>query len=141
MGADHAGLDEAEREVPHQNQGRPGGGVGLPQVIAAALSRGPREARDAARHPLTMYIGQQPHIALAIGVDPVIFDPEKKHRISHKTTHMNVDYSPYEGREVTGAVESVLLRGRVMLEKGNFAGRAGDGRFIKRSPSEPSSLL
>ena len=84
---------------------------------------------------------QKGTIAPGSDADLVIFDPDKKHRISHETTHMNVDYSPYEGREVTGAVESVLLRGKVILDKGAFAGRAGDGRFIKRSPSEPSSLL
>ena len=84
---------------------------------------------------------QKGTIAPGSDADLVIFDPEKKHRISRKTTHMNVDYSPYEGREVTGAVESVLLRGKVILEKGTFSGRAGDGRFIKRSPSEPSGLL
>ncbi|MCH9036102.1 MAG: LLM class flavin-dependent oxidoreductase [Chloroflexi bacterium] len=53
-----------------EKAGRPVEEVDMPQMIAVAMSRDPREARDAARHPLAMYIGQQPHIALASGVDP-----------------------------------------------------------------------
>jgi dihydropyrimidinase len=45
---------------------------------------------------------------------------------------MKVDYSPYEGREVTGVSEVVLSRGRVVIEDGKFVGRAGSGSFIKR---------
>jgi dihydropyrimidinase len=47
---------------------------------------------------------------------------------------MRVDYNPYEGREVTGMVETVLSRGRVIVENGKFTGRAGAGVFLKRSP-------
>jgi dihydropyrimidinase len=45
---------------------------------------------------------------------------------------MKVDYSPYEGRQVTGVPETVLSRGRVIVEAGRFVGRAGGGSFIKR---------
>ena len=38
----------------------------------------------------------------------MIFDPEKKVRLSAKTLHMKVDYNPYEGREVTGATDTVI---------------------------------
>jgi dihydropyrimidinase len=46
---------------------------------------------------------------------------------------MNVDYNPYEGRQVTGATDTVLSRGRVVIEGGRFVGRAGAGSFLKRS--------
>ena len=65
--------------------------------------------------------------------DIVIFDPDKKFRLSASGLHMRVDYSPYEGREVTGATDTVIARGRVIVEKGEFVGRAGAGSFLKRS--------
>ena len=45
---------------------------------------------------------------------------------------MNVDYSAYEGRTIKGVVETVLSRGRVVIENGEFKGKAGDGQFLKR---------
>jgi dihydropyrimidinase len=72
-------------------------------------------------------------IAPGSDADIVIFDPEKKLRLSAKTLHMNVDYNPYEGREVTGATDTVLSRGRVVIDRGSFTGRAGAGSFLRRS--------
>jgi dihydropyrimidinase len=71
-------------------------------------------------------------IGIGSDADVVIFDPKKKHTLSAKTHHMNVDYSGYEGWEVTGKVETVLLRGKVALEKGNKKIEKGYGKFIKR---------
>jgi dihydropyrimidinase len=71
-------------------------------------------------------------IAVGSDADIVVFDPEREQTISAKTHHMNVDYSAYEGRTVKGVVETVLSRGRVVVENGEFKGRAGDGRFLKR---------
>ena len=45
---------------------------------------------------------------------------------------MRVDYSAYEGWKVKGVTETVLQRGRVIVENGAFTGKAGDGRFLKR---------
>ena len=72
-------------------------------------------------------------IAPGSDADIVVFDPSKKTTLSAKTLHMNVDYNPYEGREVTGAVETVVSRGRVVIDGGTFTGRAGGGAFLKRS--------
>lgn len=71
---------------------------------------------------------------LAIGSDAdiVIFDPQKEHTISAKTHHMNCDYSAYEGWELTGKTETVLLRGKVAIENETCHLKAGDGQFIKR---------
>ena len=72
-------------------------------------------------------------IAVGSDADIVIFDPERKTTWSVKTHHMNVDYNPYEGRVCQGAVETVLSRGNVIVERGIFTGRAGSGNFIKRA--------
>src|SRR5258708_27068253 len=73
-------------------------------------------------------------IAPGSDADIVIFDPEKKQTLSAKTLHMKVDYNPYEGREITGAAETVLSRGKVIIENGKFTGKAGAGSFLKRHP-------
>src|SRR5215212_8118888 len=72
-------------------------------------------------------------IAPGSDADIVIFDPEKTQRLSVKTLHMKVDYNPYEGREVTGVTETVLSRGRVIIDNGKFTGKAGGGAFLKRA--------
>lgn len=71
-------------------------------------------------------------IAVGSDADIVIFDPDATQTISAKTHHMNVDYSAYEGRTIRGVVETVLSRGKVVVDKGEFRGKSGDGQFIKR---------
>jgi dihydropyrimidinase len=71
-------------------------------------------------------------IAVGSDADIVIFDPDREQTFSVKTQHMNADYSAYEGKTVRGVVETVLSRGRVVIEEGEFKGKAGDGQFLKR---------
>ena len=76
-------------------------------------------------------------IAVGSDADIVIFDPRREVTISSgnpATHHMNVDYSAYEGFQVRGYPETVLLRGRVVVDRGEYIGRAGDGEFVKRGP-------
>ncbi|MFZ9388456.1 MAG: dihydropyrimidinase [Chitinophagaceae bacterium] len=75
-------------------------------------------------------------IAVGSDADIVIFDPNEKHRLSANTHHMNVDYSGYEGWEVTGKVKTVLLRGKVAIENNHCLVDKGYGRFIKRNKVE-----
>src|SRR5579863_259827 len=72
-------------------------------------------------------------IAAGSDADLVIFDPNRKHTISAKTHHMRVDYSMFEGIQVTGMPDAVLSRGRAVVEGDKFLGRAGAGEFVKRS--------
>ena len=72
-------------------------------------------------------------IAVGSDADIVVFDPNREQTISAATHHMRVDYSAYEGRRVRGVVEAVLSRGSVIVENGSFKGKAGDGRFLRRS--------
>jgi dihydropyrimidinase len=71
---------------------------------------------------------------LAIGSDAdiLIFDPNKEHTISVDTHHMNVDYSAYEGWQLKGKSEIVILRGQVAIEGGECHVEPGYGQFIKR---------
>jgi len=71
-------------------------------------------------------------IAVGSDADIVVFDPNREQIISAKTHHMHVDYSAYEGRKVRGVTEVVLFRGSVIVENGEFKGKAGDGKFLKR---------
>ena len=64
--------------------------------------------------------------------DIVIYDPSAKQILSVATHHMNVDYSAYEGMQVTGRVETTLSRGRVVVDAGEYHGAAGHGRFLER---------
>ena len=49
---------------------------------------------------------------------------------------MNMDHSAWEGFEVDGKVDTVLSRGRVIVEDDTFKGAAGHGQFIKRGLSQ-----
>src|SRR5438128_7518886 len=71
-------------------------------------------------------------IAIGSDADIVIFDPNRQQTISAQTHHMNVDYSAYEGRTIKGVVETVLSRGKVVIDMGQLKGKPGAGRFLKR---------
>jgi dihydropyrimidinase len=72
-------------------------------------------------------------IAIGSDADIILIDPNVKHTISVKTHHMNVDYSAYEGWELTGKIKTVLLRGKVAIENNECKVEKGYGQFIKRS--------
>ena len=72
-------------------------------------------------------------IAPGSDADIVVFDPKRTFTLAAKTLHMKVDYNPYEGRQVTGAADTVLSRGKLVIENGKFVGRPGAGSFLKRA--------
>jgi dihydropyrimidinase len=45
---------------------------------------------------------------------------------------MNMDHSSWEGFKVDGKVDTVLSRGKVVVEKDKFLGTKGHGKYIKR---------
>jgi dihydropyrimidinase len=71
-------------------------------------------------------------IAPGSDADIVIFDPASPHTLSVETHHMNVDYSCYEGMEMTGQVEKVLLRGKLVVDGADYLGSKGDGGYLHR---------
>jgi dihydropyrimidinase len=71
-------------------------------------------------------------IAVGSDADIVIWDPNIEHVISAQTHHMRVDYSMFEGFKVKGNAATVLSRGDVIVDNGQWRGKAGRGQFIKR---------
>jgi dihydropyrimidinase len=74
-------------------------------------------------------------IAVGSDADIVLFDPQQQHTLSANTHHSNVDYSLFEGREVTGKVKKVFLRGELIVDGDNWLGHAGMGQYQRRSAS------
>jgi dihydropyrimidinase len=69
--------------------------------------------------------------------DIVLYDPNGHTSIGvEKTHHMNMDYSAWEGFEIDGHVDTVLSRGKVVVDGNQYLGTKGDGRFLKRGLSQ-----
>jgi dihydropyrimidinase len=72
-------------------------------------------------------------IAVGSDADLVIFDPHKEFTLSVQNLHQPVDYCAYEGKQLMGMPDTVLLRGKVIVEAGEYIGQVGDGQYIPRS--------
>src|SRR5271165_7204508 len=72
-------------------------------------------------------------IAPGSDADIVIWDPNAEHTISAATHNMRVDYSMFEGFGVRGNARTVLSRGEVIVDKSEFLGKPGRGRYLKRA--------
>jgi dihydropyrimidinase len=121
----------------------PNGGPGVEHRMSLIYSGGVAKGRFSANRfvelvsttPAKLF-GLYPRkgtIAVGSDADIVIFNPTRKHTISAQTHHMRVDYSMFEGIEVTGVSETVLSKGRVVIDDDKFLGRAGQGEFLRRS--------
>ncbi|RLV10101.1 dihydropyrimidinase [Streptomyces griseocarneus] len=103
-------------------------------VVEGRISRR-RWIEIACAAPARMF-GLAPHKGSIVpggDADLVIYDPHAQQTLSARTHHMNVDYSVYEGRRITGQVETVLSRGEPVIDGRRFTGRAGHGRYVPRT--------
>jgi dihydropyrimidinase len=102
-------------------------------VVAGEISLG-RWVEACSTTPARMF-GLYPRkgvIAPGSDADIVIYDPAARQTLSAETHHMAVDYSAYEGFELTGKVETVLSRGKVVVSPSGFSGETGHGKFLSR---------
>jgi dihydropyrimidinase len=74
-------------------------------------------------------------IAPGSDADIVLYDPAASWTISVDNHHMNMDHSAWEGFKIQGKVDTVMSRGRVILEAGNYLGSPGDGKYQRRGLS------
>ena len=90
-----------------------------------------------AQHPAQLF-GMFPRKgALAVGSDAdiVIFDPNYTWRITAEAQYQRVDYTPYEGMEMAGRTDTVLLDGQVAVQDGKVV-QEGLGHYVSRGPSQ-----
>lgn len=101
----------------------------------------PRWVEITATTPARMFgmYGRKGVIQPGADGDVVVYDPKGHTSIGigeGRSHHMNMDYSAWEGFEIDGHVDTVLSRGKVIVDGGAYLGTKGDGRYIKRSLSQ-----
>jgi dihydropyrimidinase len=121
----------------------PNGGPGLENRLQMIHTFGVRDGRITlnrmvellATNPAKLF-GLYPRkgtLAVGSDADIVIFDPEKRVTISAAGHHSRIDYNLYEGTQVVGSPETVLLRGNVIVDGGELVASPGIGRFVARA--------
>ena len=115
-----------ERLILLYSEGVVKGRISLPQLVKYACTN---PARVAGLYP------QKGTIQEGADADLVILDPTKKWELTTGCMHGASDYTCYEGMQITGAVERVLLRGKTIVLNGDFIGKRGDGNYLHRGIS------
>jgi len=89
-------------------------------------------------NPCKIYgIPEKGKIVPGADADLVILDPGQRSVITKENLHGAADYTAYEGILVSGRIETVMLRGKVMAQDNRFIGEKGEGRFIHRRCGGP----
>ncbi len=121
----------------------PNGGPGLENRLQMIHHFGVREGRISLNRMVELLctnpaklFGLYPRkgtIAVGADADIVVFDPEKPKTITAASQMSKTDYNLYEGTEVVGDVDTVLLRGEVIVDGGELVGKPGYGEFVPRA--------
>ena len=74
------------------------------------------------------------YIAVGFDADLVLWDPEREVTLTNQLMQHAIDYTPYEGMEVTGWPVATLLRGRVVMRDGKVQAEPGSGTYLEREP-------
>jgi dihydropyrimidinase len=70
-------------------------------------------------------------IAAGSDADLVIFDPTIRRKVRVEDLH-EADYSPWEGHDIAGWPETTILRGKVVVEEGEFTGDGRGQRIVRK---------
>ena len=106
------------------SEGVRGGRITLNQFVALGSTNA---AKLYGMHP------QKGTIAVGADADIAIWDPEETRTVTVEDQHDNMDYTPFEGRQVTGWPVTVLSRGEAVIEGGRLVAEPGRGRFVARA--------
>ena len=122
------GIGSVEHRMDLLYQGVVDGNISLPRWVEVTSTTPARM--------FGMY-GKKGVIQPGADGDVVVYDPNGHTSIGvGKTHHMNMDYSAYEGYEIDGHVDTVLSRGKVIVDHGEYLGIKGDGKYFKRGLSQ-----
>jgi dihydropyrimidinase len=144
---DRNGRDAPFRDIPN---GVPGVGSRMPLLFSEGVVKGridlPTFVALTSTNPARLYGlgGRKGTLSPGADADIVLWDPNKTERIANARLQHAVDYTPYEGRDVTGWPVMALRRGVVVMRDGEVVGEEGSGVFLARGPYEmaqPRGLL
>lgn len=120
----------------------PNGAPGVQERLILMFSEGfmkgkltlPQVVKYCSSNPCRMFgmYPQKGSLEPGTDADIVIIDPEKRTLIDRAYIRGASDYSCYEGMELDGCIERVFLRGEEVVKDGEFLGKRGDGRYLKR---------
>ncbi len=71
-------------------------------------------------------------LAPGADADVVVWDPDLQVTYGVQVAQHRTDYNLYEGWELTGFPVQVFLRGRLIVDHGEWLGQAGQGRYLAR---------
>jgi dihydropyrimidinase len=150
VGSDHCCYDSAQKaeradDVREMPNGMPGVETRLPVVFDRFVATGRISAERfvalTAAEPARLN-GLYPRkgtIAPGSDADLVVFDPAATRVVTAGALHMQTDYSPYEGRTVTGWPVTVLSRGRVVVDAGTVRDPGPVGEFLPAGPIDTAA--
>ncbi len=140
IGSDHCCYDTAQKrttsDVREMPNGLPGVETRLPVFFSEFVTqRGlsvERFVQLTASNParLNGLYPQKGTISPGSDADIVIWDPTLSRTIHIDDLHMATDYSPYEGREVTGWPVTTIVRGSIVVEDGTRVSDSPSGRHV-----------
>lgn len=131
-----AGSDASFRDIPN---GVPGLAARLPIIFSEGVAKGhidlPQFARLIAGNPAKLFgLPGKGGIAPGNDADLVLWDATKKTTLTNAHMQHAIDYTPYEGLEVTGWPVATVRRGEVVMQDGVVQAEPGTGRFLARGP-------
>lgn len=143
IGTDHAPFDTTQKDMGREDFTRIPNGIPAIEdrvnlLYTYGVSRGQLDLHrfvDAASTQAAKLFGLYPQkgtLEVGSDADVVIYDPTYRGTLSAKTQHMNLDYNGFEGVEIDGKPSVVTVRGVVQVRDGQFVGRAGRGRLLRR---------
>jgi len=124
----------------HIPNGLPGLETRLPLLFSEGVGKGrislDRFVRLTSTNPAKLYglYPQKGSLSIGADADLAIWDPNSIVTICNSDLHHNVDYTPYEGRVVTGWPKIVLSRGKIIVADGQCKGVVGQGQFLRCGP-------
>ena len=74
-------------------------------------------------------------IAPGSDADITLLDPEEARVVRNEDLHES-DYTPWEGKQVSAWPVLTILRGKIVVENGNFFAEEADGQYLSRRISE-----
>ena len=138
-------LHGLDAPYPRIANGMPGLAMRLPYLFSEGVAAGritPQRFVQLSSANAARVFGLDRKGAIAPGYDAdiAIWNPGARRRVTLADQHDAMDYTPFEGMEITGWPETVLSRGVPVIRDGALVGEPGHGRFVARRPVDLAGL-